>query len=254
MPVFSLPIEHVFPDPNLARDDGLLAVGGDLDPRRLLLAYAKGIFPWYSDGQPILWHSPDPRFVLPMEELHIGRSLRKRIRQRPYRLSLDTAFEQVMQACGRVPRPGQAGTWITQEMLRGYSALHQAGFAHSVEVWDAQDRLVGGLYGVSLGRVYFGESMFALAPDASKIGFVGLLSQLAQWGFELVDSQVYTDHLARFGAREVSRIRYLEMLDAHLQAPTNRGQWRFDPELLERFWAQGQPDFLLSSSGVSKQR
>ena len=253
MPVFSLPSEHVFPDPALARDDGLLAVGGDLDPRRLLLAYARGIFPWYSHGQPILWHSPDPRFVLPLEELRIGRSLRKRIRQRPYRLTLDQDFQGVMRACGQVPRPGQNGTWITPEMLRGYTALHQAGFAHSVEVWDASGGLVGGLYGVSLGRVYFGESMFALAPDASKIGFVGLLSQLAQWGFELVDSQVYTDHLARFGAREVPRQRYLEMLDAHLQAPTHRGNWDFDAELLERFWSNGQPDFLLSGADGSKQ-
>ena len=123
MPVFSLPSEHVFPDPALARDDGLLAVGGDLDPRRLLLAYARGIFPWYSHGQPILWHSPDPRFILPLEELRVGRSLRKRIRQRPYRLTLDQDFQGVMRACGQVPRPGQDGTWITSEMLSGYTCL-----------------------------------------------------------------------------------------------------------------------------------
>ena len=253
MPVFSLPTEHVFPDPALAREDGLLAVGGDLDPRRLLLAYARGIFPWYSHGQPILWHSPDPRFVLPIEELRVGRSLRKRIKQRPYTLTLDQDFEGVMQACSRVPRQGQSGTWITSEMVRGYTGLHKAGFAHSVEVWDASGALVGGLYGVSLGRVYFGESMFALAPDASKIGFVALLSQLAQWGFELVDSQVYTDHLARFGAREIPRQRYLELLDGHLEAPSTRGEWSFDAELLERFWCQGQPEFLVSEADGSNQ-
>ena len=253
MPVFSLPSEHVFPDSALAREDGLLAVGGDLEPRRLLLAYAQGIFPWYSQGQPVLWHSPDPRFVLPIEELRVGRSLRKRIKQRPYSLTLDREFERVMQACSRVPRQGQSGTWITPEMLRGYTGLHKAGFAHSVEVWDASGDLVGGLYGVSLGRVYFGESMFALAPDASKIGFVGLLSQLAQWGFELVDSQVYTDHLSRFGAREIPRQRYLELLDGYLQAPNNRGEWSFDAELLERLWCQGQPDFLVSQADRSYQ-
>lgn len=253
MPVFSLPPEHVFPDPNLARPDGLLAWGGDLDPRRLLSAYATGIFPWYSEEQPILWFSPDPRFVLYVDELRVGRSLRKTLKKAPYRLTLDTAFRSVMEACGQVPRRGQAGTWITQDMLTGYTQLHEAGFAHSVEAWSPDGELVGGLYGVCLGRIFFGESMFALAPDASKIAFVALVDQLAGWGVDLVDSQVYTDHLARFGAREIPRVRYLELLDERIQEPTVRGRWAFDPERLASLQRNGRPAFQVPGAGGSKQ-
>lgn len=232
MPVFSLPPEHIFPDPALSRSDGLLAVGGDLHPHRLLLAYSLGIFPWYSEGQPILWHSPDPRFVLYPQELHVGRSLRKRMRQKPYRLSLDTAFARVVDGCAKAPRAGQQGTWITRAMRQGYEELHQLGFAHSVEVWDADDQLVGGLYGVSIGRVYFGESMFARAPDASKIGFVMLVLQMSRWGITLIDSQVHTDHLERFGARDIPRSQYLGELQSRAHEGGRRGPWSFDEDLL----------------------
>ncbi|MCB9791416.1 MAG: leucyl/phenylalanyl-tRNA--protein transferase [Alphaproteobacteria bacterium] len=231
MPVFALPPEHLFPDPQLARIDGLLAVGGDLHPHRLLLGYAQGIFPWYSEGQPILWHSPNPRFVLFPEELHVGRSLRKVIRRAPYRLSMDTAFEQVIDGCASAPRPGQRGTWITKDMHAAYLELHRLGFAHSVEVWSGA-QLVGGLYGVAMGDVYFGESMFSRASDASKIGFVHLAVQLTRWGFRLLDSQVYTDHLDRFGAREIPRSQYLGLLRRYAgKGVPRRGKWRFDEDL-----------------------
>ena len=227
MPVFSLPPEHVFPDPQLAREAGLLAVGGDLHPHRLLLAYAMGIFPWYSEGQPILWHSPDPRFVLVPGELRLQRSLKKVLRKHPFEIRMDTAFEQVIEGCAKARRPGQRGTWITRDMKEGYLELHRLGFAHSTEAWF-EGQLVGGLYGVSLGSIYFGESMFARVDDASKVAFVVLVRQLSAWGFELVDSQVYTRHLARFGAREIPRRRYLSLLERGLKAPTRRGRWTLE--------------------------
>jgi len=232
MPVFQLPREPYFPDPELAQEDGLLAVGGDLSPRRLLTAYAMGIFPWYSEGLPILWHSPDPRFVLFADELRVGRSLRKRLRRQPYVLRMDTAFAEVIEACAAIPRPGQTGTWITDEMKAGYTRLHELGFAHSVEAWR-DGELVGGLYGVALGRMYFGESMFARASDASKVAFVALVRQLAVWGFDAIDSQVYTDHLARFGAREIPRRDYLDLLGSRLRDPGERGHWVFDQAVLD---------------------
>jgi leucyl/phenylalanyl-tRNA--protein transferase len=210
-------------------EDGLLAVGGDLRPDRLLLAYRSGIFPWYSEGQPILWHSPDPRMVLVAARLEVPRSLRKTIRKQAYRLSLDTAFAKVVAACASVERPGQSGTWITPDMQAAYRELHRRGVAHSVEAWH-EDRLVGGLYGVSLGAAFFGESMFTLAPDASKVAFVRLVEQLLRWGIGLVDCQVYTEHLARFGAVEWPRKRYLSALKKALARPTRPGPWHFDEE------------------------
>ncbi len=227
MPVYALPDEVLFPDPEAADPSGLLAVGGDLRPQRLLAAYAHGIFPWYSEGQPILWHSPDPRFVLFPGELHVTRTLRQSIRKQSYRLTLDSAFEEVISRCALVPRPGQWGTWITEEMEEGYVALHQLGFAHSVEAWLG-DELVGGLYGVSLGSLFFGESMFATQKDASKVAFVGLVNQLIRWDFSLIDSQVHTDHLERFGCREIPRSEYLLLLAQGLEATTRRGPWAFD--------------------------
>lgn len=227
MPVYRIPEEHVFPDPWMAEDSGLLGVGADLEPDRLLLAYRMGIFPWYSDGQPILWWSPDPRFVLFPEELHVGRSLKKRIRRGDYTIRMDTAFEQVMRACGEVPRPGQDGTWITDEMLDGYVRLHERGYAHSVEAWR-DDELVGGLYGVAVGGLFAGESMFTRAPDASKVAFVALVKQLKRWNFGLVDSQIHTPHLERFGAREIDRMEYLRHLQALLRQPDRVGRWSFD--------------------------
>lgn len=229
MPVYALGAELAFPDPELAEESGLLAVGGDLSADRLLLAYSLGIFPWYEDGLPILWHSPDPRFVLLASDIHVGRSLRKRLKKAPYRVTMDTAFGEVVARCATIDRPGQSGTWITGEMHKAYVQLHEQGFAHSVEAWRG-DELVGGLYGVSLGAGFFGESMFATATDASKIAFVTLVRQLQRWGVELVDCQVYTDHLARFGARQWPRRRFLKILSEVLNAPTRRGVWTFDPD------------------------
>lgn len=227
MPVFRLDERLVFPPPHLADKSGILAVGGDLEPDRLLLAYSHGIFPWYEHGQPILWHSPDPRMVLEAPRLTVPRSLAKKIRQAPFRLTLDTAFRDVLEGCASVERQGQRGTWITPAMKAAYRELHQRGVAHSVEAWE-DGRLVGGLYGVSLGAAFFGESMFARAPDASKIAFVALVSQLVRWKITLVDCQVYTDHLARFGASEWPRRRFLAALEKALEPPTRPGPWSFD--------------------------
>ena len=226
MPIYRLGPMAVFPDPAEA-EDGLLAVGGDLRPERLLVAYASGIFPWYSEGQEILWHAPDPRAVLCPGALAVSRSLAKVIRKDRFDVRLDTAFEAVIHACAEVPRPEQEGTWITNDMREAYTELYRLGFAHSVEAWQ-DGALVGGLYGVSLGSAFFGESMFALRPDASKVAFVQLVRQLAVWGFELIDCQMETDHLRRFGAEVWPRERFQEVLARCLRAPTRRGRWRFD--------------------------
>ena len=228
MPIYKLDHRLWFPSVELA-EEGLLAVGGDLSPQRLLLAYAKGIFPWYEDGLPILWHSPDPRMVLDVQALHVPRSLRKEMRRTGLRFTLDERFRAVMTACGAAARPDQDGTWITADMLEAYERLHRLGFAHSVEALDG-DALVGGLYGVSLGAMFFGESMFAEVADASKIAFIVLVEQLAGWGITHIDCQVHTPHLERFGAVEVPRPRYLELLGKALEKPTRKGRWRFgDP-------------------------
>jgi leucyl/phenylalanyl-tRNA--protein transferase len=220
-----------FPDPRASDERGLLAYGGNLEAERLLAAYAQGVFPWYSEA-PILWFSPDPRLVLRPTELHVGRSLAKRVRAQPFVLRMDTAFAEVIRACSAIPRPDQDGTWITQDMIEAYTVLHRLGFAHSIEAWDRSEdggeKLVGGLYGVSLGRAFFGESMFALESDASKIAFVALVRQLDLWNFDFIDCQVETSHLTRFGATEWPRSRFLEALAATLKADTRRGRWSFD--------------------------
>ena len=226
MPIYRLDERLLFPPPEEA-EDGLLAVGGDLRPERLLLAYSQGIFPWYEQGQPILWHSPDPRMVLPASRLHVPRSLAKILRRGTYTFTLDEAFDGVIAACASAHRPGQRTTWITPAMRKAYGELHRRGLAHSVEAWRG-DRLAGGLYGVSLGAAFFGESMFATEPDASKAAFVTLVAQLLRWDIDLIDSQVYTEHLARFGAEEWPRRRYLRALAKALEAPTRPGPWRFD--------------------------
>jgi leucyl/phenylalanyl-tRNA--protein transferase len=227
-PLFRLGEELAFPDPQQSLPSGLLAVGGDLSCERLLLAYSRGIFPWYSEGQPILWHSPDPRMVLVPEALRVSRSLARTEKQARYEVRLDTAFAQVVRACAETPRPDQPGTWITPAMQRAYAELHRRGFAHSAEAWEA-GRLVGGLYGVSLGGVFFGESMFAHRPDASKVAFVALVRQLVRWGFDLVDCQVHTQHLERFGAEPWPRARFLEALARSLARETRRGPWQLEP-------------------------
>jgi leucyl/phenylalanyl-tRNA--protein transferase len=215
---------EAFPPAKLTDPSGVLAVGGDLSPKRLLAAYRRGIFPWYNDGLPILWHCPDPRFVLEPSKAHVPRSLRKELRRATYEVRYDTAFRDVIQQCAKAKRPGQRGTWITDEMLDAYCELHRLGYAHSIESW-ADGKLQGGLYGVSLGAAFFGESMFAKAPDASKVAFAHALQRFVSWGFLLVDCQVETEHLARFGAEDWPRETFLAALAEALKAPTRQGRW-----------------------------
>lgn len=224
MPIYLLNDELIFPPPEGASREGVVAAGGDFRPERLILAYSQGIFPWPHEGTPLLWFSPNPRFVLDLAHVHVGTSLRKTIRACPYEVRFDTRFADVMRGCQSTRRPGQDGTWITDELIEGYSALHQQGLAHSIEAYD-QGELVGGLYGVSLGRAFFGESMFARRPDASKIAAVTMFGNLRAWGFHFVDCQVYTDHLSRFGAEETSRANFLQALRSALSEPTRTGHW-----------------------------
>lgn len=225
MAVYRLGAQLAFPPPDEAEASGLLAIGGDLAPERLLLAYSLGIFPWPLVEQPLLWFSPDPRMVLVPGQLRISHSLRKTLRQQRYEVRLDSAFDDVMRRCAEVPRRGEVGTWITPALTEAYGRLHDLGFAHSAEAWE-DDILVGGLYGVSLGGVFFGESMFADRPDASKVAFATLMRQLEAWHFDLVDCQVHTEHLARFGATEWARDRFLAALEASLAKPSRRGRWQ----------------------------
>ena len=224
MPVYRLSSELVFPPAHLAMKEGLLAVGGDLSVSRLLLAYTHGIFPWYSTDEPILWWSPDPRLVLYPDDLHISRRLNRTLRQDRFQVTFDLAFEQVIHGCASVSRGDQAGTWITREMIAAYIALHQAGFAHSVETWW-NGRLVGGIYGVSLGGCFFGESMFHRVSDASTVALATLVQYITRWNFDFIDCQVTTDHLLRMGAREISRDAFLLQLDVSLKKKTKRGKW-----------------------------
>ncbi len=228
MAVFRLPRAPIFPDPELSEADGLLAVGGDLSPERLLAAYASGIFPWYSEETPILWWSPEPRMVLLPEELHVPRSLRRTLRSARYAIRADTAFGEVIRRCASKERPDQDGTWITDEMVEAYDRLHALGHAHSFEAWD-EDGLAGGLYGVSLGNAFFGESMFADRPDASKVAFATAVAWMRRRGVELVDCQVDTDHLRRFGAREIPRSEFLARLRNALATTAPSGRWRMEP-------------------------
>jgi leucyl/phenylalanyl-tRNA--protein transferase len=231
MPVRPLGRALVFPPLDHA-EDGLLAVGGDLSPERLLVAYRSGIFPWYDESLPILWHSPDPRCVLPLDRLHVGRTLRRFVTQGIYDIRYDTAFERVIRACQKTPRPGQDGTWITEEMARAYLVLHRMGYAHSIEAWR-DGELVGGLYGVSLGRVFFGESMFSWKPNASKVALVRLAERVRRWGFPLIDAQVPTPHTVAMGAEEWPRATFIEVLRRELAHPTRRGSWAAEEPALE---------------------
>ena len=207
------------------RPNGLLAAGGGLSPDRLLDAYRRGIFPWFDRDDPVLWWSPDPRMVLPLEEMHVSRSLMRRIRRGGYEIRADTSFVGVMGACAE-PRPDQAGTWIVPAMLRAYRTLHEMGYAHSVETW-IDGRLAGGLYGVAIGRMFFGESMFTRVTDASKLALVALVRQLRKWGFELIDCQMKTVHLASFGAREIPRADFLGQVDRLIALPAPaREEWK----------------------------
>jgi len=224
-----LPPEPLFPPILLAlkEPNGLLAAGGDLSPERLLAAYRRGIFPWYSPGEPILWWSPDPRMVLVPDEIRITRSLAKTLRNADYTVNLDTAFERVIAACAATPREGQSGTWITAEMQAAYCRMHELGHAHSVETWHG-DRLVGGLYGIAIGRVFFGESMFSHATDASKIALAHLCRYLAARNFGIIDCQMETAHLASLGARPISRDDFLARVVMLVSAGDAPGRWAAD--------------------------
>jgi len=224
MPVYLLSDEIIFPPPNLANDDGLLAVGGDLHPDRLLLAYKSGIFPWYSDEDPILWWSPDPRLVLYPKELKVSRSLARTMRKDRFKITMDSHFKQVIESCAQTRSRIGEGTWITKEMIEAYCRLHELGYAHSVETW-CEGQIVGGLYGVSLGRCYFGESMFSTVSDASKVALVHLRNFLNNQDFNMIDCQVPTDHLVSMGAREISRHDFLRQLDQSLKYPSLIGTW-----------------------------
>ncbi len=218
------PLEKALFQPN-----GLLAAGGDLMPERLLDAYRHGIFPWYSAGDPILWWSPDPRMVLFPDEFKISNSLRKTLTRGNYEVRTDSAFEQVMRACAQ-PRAGQDGTWIQEEIIEAYSRLHNMGLAHSIETW-MEGELVGGLYGISLGRMYYGESMFSRKTDASKIALAHLTTQLKRWKFGMIDCQMNTPHLATLGAREIPRSEFLMRLQELIHYPNIASPWRFDHDL-----------------------
>ena len=219
------PLDHALDEPN-----GLLAAGGSLSVARLVDAYARGIFPWYSAGDPVLWWSPDPRTVLFVEELHVSRSLRKRLRRRDYEVTADRAFGEVLRGCA-APRDGEDGTWLVPSMTDAYERLHAAGLAHSVEVW-IDGALAGGLYGVAMGRVFFGESMFTRCTDGSKIAFVYLVAQLARWGVPLIDCQLRTDHLESLGARAIPRRDFARRVARLVQQTPIPVPWRFDTDLV----------------------
>ncbi len=215
----------MFPPPELASPEGIIAVGGDLSPQRLLNAYAAGIFPWYSEGEPILWWSPDPRLVLFPGEVHISKRMKRIINKKLFHLTCDCRFKEVIEKC-RQPRPTQPRTWITDDIQEAYVHLHNMGYAHSVEVWQNK-KLVGGLYGVSLGKCFFGESMFSHVANASKFAFIRFFQRLFQSGFIMVDCQVPSLHLKRLGAREIPRTEFLLLLEQGLTYKTLKGKWEF---------------------------
>ncbi len=231
MPVFLLSDHNfAFPDPRHADPSGVVAVGGDFHPDRLIAAYSQGIFPWPCEGYPLLWHSPPQRFVLRPADVRINRSLAKAMRKRPYEIRLDTAFSQVIQRCQQTPRPGQDGTWLTDDLRASFTELHRRGWAHCAEAWQ-DGKLVGGLYGMAIGGLFCGESMFARAENASKIALVTLCHQLARWQFRLLDAQVETPHLAALGARMMPRAQFLTEVAQAAAMPIPPGPWRLDESL-----------------------
>ncbi len=224
MPVYQLTDALLFPDPERANPRGLLAVGGDLQVERLLLAYQLGIFPWYGPGEPILWWSPPRRCVMEPPRFHVSRSLQRLVQQGRFTVTFDQAFSQVICACAETRLEQGEGTWIVPEMINAYCTLHDTGFAHSVEAWwDGE--LAGGIYGVSLGRAFFGESMFTRVTNGSKVAFFSLAQQLVEWEFPLIDCQITNPHLVSLGAYEISRTEFLRRLNEVLQFPTRRGKW-----------------------------
>ncbi len=224
MPIFRLTDEPVFPDPSYAEKEGILAVGGDLSVERLITAYANGIFPWPQRGAPLLWWSPDPRMVLFPENFRISHSMKQLIRNGKYSCTFDRDFPGVIRNCALVSRKGQSSTWITRDMVRAYISLHREGYAHSVETWY-DGKLVGGLYGVSLGKAFFGESMFFLQRDASKFALYHLVKLLKHWKFELIDAQQDTSHMQSLGAINIPREEFLVLLEQAVTKPTYKGNW-----------------------------
>ncbi len=214
-----------FPHPSYANEDGILAVGGDLSPERLILAYQHGIFPWYNPDDPIIWWAPDPRFVLFPDELKVSKSMRPYFNQQKFQVTADRVFRQVITLCQQNERKGQeGGTWITEEMLDAYCILHELGIAHSIEVWD-NGELVGGLYGVSLGKIFYGESMFTKVSNASKFGFISLVKKLIEWDYQLIDCQQATNHLGSLGARSISRDKFMRLMEKNINVPTTTKKW-----------------------------
>ena len=226
MSVFKLSNTLEFPPPHLAEPNGLLCVGGDLSIERLLLAYSSGIFPWYSDDEPILWWSPDPRLILYPKKIKISRSLKKKINNHYFSITMDQAFEDVIYACADMRSQNCQETWLVEKMIKAYIKLHNEGFAHSVECWK-DDKLAGGLYGISLGRCFFGESMFTYVNDASKVALAALSNHLSKLNFDLIDCQVTTNHLISMGGFEISRDFFLNQLKLSLQKPSITGVWNF---------------------------
>lgn len=224
MPVFNLDATFQFPNPGLADPSGLLAVGGDLEPDRIIRAYQNGIFPWYNEGEPILWWSPDPRMVLFPEELKISKSMQRVINSGKFSITMDREFKQVIEACKSNPRRMDQDTWITGDMVNAYCRLHEMGIAHSVEVWQ-ESKLVGGLYGLAVGNIFSGESMFSTVSNASKYGFIKLIAILINTGFNLIDCQVYTNHLASMGAREIPQEQYLKHLGFAIKTTEKPLKW-----------------------------
>ena len=230
-----LGFDYIFPNPRYAMKEGLLAYGGDLNPDRVLMAYRRGIFPWYNEGDPILWWSPDPRLLLYPEDFKIRRSFRKKLRQKRFTVKLDHDFATVMRHCASVPRHGQEGTWILPEVIECYTQLHSRGFAHSIEVYDEEGKLFGGLYGISVGEAFFGESMFSLAPDGSKIALAHLVELSKRWDFAFIDCQIPSEHLMKLGAVRVDRDRFLDELEATQQKLGVPGSWKEHEELVNSF-------------------
>jgi leucyl/phenylalanyl-tRNA--protein transferase len=226
MTVFNIPEENIFPKPELAEEDGLLGIGGDLSPERLINAYANGIFPWYSDDQPILWWSPNPRLVLFPKDFKRNKSLRKTVEKGIFEVGFDNNFEQVIRNCSKIKRNDQDSTWITEDMINAYINLHELGFAHSVETYF-NNELVGGLYGISIGKAFFGESMFHKKTDASKVALWHLIDKLLEWNFDFIDAQQETDHLKSLGAIVIKRENFLNLLEIAIGKDGKIQKWNY---------------------------
>ena len=224
MPLFQLTQDLIFPNPELAEEDGLLAIGGDLSPERLLLAYSHGIFPWFNEGDPILWWSLNPRLILFFDHFKCSKSLLRTIKSNKFEVRFDTNFEEVIINCSKVKRNDQNETWICNEMIKAYINLYKLGFAHSVEVYF-EDKIVGGLYGVSIGKIFMGESMFHIMTDASKVALFHLVEHLKKWDFLCIDAQQPTNHLISLGAKEIERKKYLDLLKEATKYSTHSGNW-----------------------------